>query len=91
MEIQKVIEILKNEQECVIRQNTPKCRRWEHEGCLKCDLCQHYDEEIIEAYEDAITSLQLTDTVISALAKTIVELGYSSFEEFMEDYGGGRK
>lgn len=55
MEIKKVIEVLRTEQECVKRQGTPKCPGRE---CGRCDLCLS-SEQVDEAYEQAIGLLEL--------------------------------
>jgi len=57
MTLDEIIEIIQTERECVLRQDTLECRRYEHEGCLKCDLCKD-TEDVIEAYDKAILILQ---------------------------------
>lgn len=84
MDIIKVIQVIRNEKECIKRQgDMTKCKRHEHEGCLKCDLCLP-DNDILEAYDfvlkivegiavDSLTiivngmALYLTDGHIEAL------------------------
>ena len=49
--INQVLKVLKTERECIKRQvDMTKCKRHEHEGCLKCDLCLP-DDEILEVYD----------------------------------------
>lgn len=57
MTLDEVISLIETERECVLRQDTPKCQRYEHEGCLRCDLCKD-TEDVIEAYNKAILILQ---------------------------------
>ena len=57
METDRMIKVLETERECVLRQDTPKCHRYEHEGCLRCDLCTD-TEDVIEAYDNAISILK---------------------------------
>lgn len=60
MDIQQILKVLKNERECIARQgDMTKCRRHEHEGCLKCDLCLP-DNEILEVYDHLIAQLETT-------------------------------
>lgn len=59
MDIQKILKVLKNERECIKRQvDMTKCKRHEHEGCLKCDLCLP-DDEILEVYDFLINGYEL--------------------------------
>ena len=59
MDIQKILKVLKNERECIKRQvDMTKCKRHEHEGCLKCDLCLS-DDEILEVYDFLINGYEL--------------------------------
>lgn len=51
MSTEQILKVLKNERECIKRQvDMTKCKRHEHEGCLKCDLCLP-DTEILEVYD----------------------------------------
>lgn len=56
MKTSKVLEIMINEQECVMRQDTPDCCRDEC-GCQCCDLLLDTDE-VIEAYNEVIKLLK---------------------------------
>lgn len=53
MSVLRAIEIVKNEQQCVERQNTELCNR----NCGECDLVLT-DEEILMAYHMAINALE---------------------------------
>jgi len=57
MTLDEVISLIETERECVLRQDTPKCQRYEHEGCLRCDLCKD-TEDVIEAYNKTILILR---------------------------------
>lgn len=52
--IQKMIEILQAEKECVLRQNSPKCDR----DCFHCDLLKT-SSDIILTYEELLRILDL--------------------------------
>ena len=41
-----------------------KCKRHEHEGCLKCDLCLP-DTEILEVYDFLIEAYSITEVHIN--------------------------
>lgn len=59
MNIDQILKVLKNERECIKRQvDMTKCKRHEHEGCLKCDLCLP-DTEILEVYDFLINGYEL--------------------------------
>lgn len=56
MNKERIVELLKNEAECIRRQDTPKCQRDEL-GCQGCDLLVE-TEEILEAYAEAVEIIQ---------------------------------
>jgi len=58
--LDEIIEILENEKECVIRAR--ECDR----DCAKCDLVRP-EEDILEAYECAILSIQLAKMTTKGL------------------------
>ena len=59
MTIERILKVLKNERECIKRQvDMDKCRRYEHEGCLNCDLCLS-DDEILGVYDFLIDGYEL--------------------------------
>ena len=49
----QVIELLKIERECVIRQNGNGCQREKTNSCKGCDLVQS-DDDIVKMYDTAI-------------------------------------
>ena len=49
---EKALSIMKIERECVIRQDTSECKRYEY-GCGACDLVQD-GEDVIAAYDRVI-------------------------------------
>lgn len=61
MNKERIIELLKNEAECVRRQDTPECHRDEL-GCQGCDLLVE-SEEILKAYAEAVEIIQNTREV----------------------------
>lgn len=52
---EQMIKVIKNEMECVKRQDTPMCNRDEC-GCQGCDLILDADE-VIKAYELILDAL----------------------------------
>lgn len=59
MSTEQILKVLKNERECIKRQvDMTKCKRHEHEGCLKCDLCLP-DTEILEVYDFLINGYEM--------------------------------
>lgn len=56
MNKERIIELLKNEAECVRRQDTPECNR-DTNGCQCCDLLVE-TEEILKAYGEAVEIIQ---------------------------------
>lgn len=63
MTISEIVELLQAEQLCVIRQNTPVCKR-ETAGCAKCDLVQN-DKTLDAMYSDTIFMLRQLDGIRS--------------------------
>lgn len=59
MTIEEVKKILKNERECVERQDTPMCNRDEC-GCQCCDLILDTGK-VLEAYELTIKALEFIE------------------------------
>lgn len=53
MSLDRVIELLKIERECVIRQNGNGCQRDKTNSCKGCDLVQS-DDDIVKMYDTAI-------------------------------------
>ena len=53
MNTEQILKVLKNERECIARQNG-KCDR----NCAKCDLCLP-DTEILEVYDFLINGYEL--------------------------------
>ena len=65
MNTEQILKVLKNERECIARQvDMTKCKRHEHEGCLKCDLCLP-DTEILEVYDFLIEAYSITEVHIN--------------------------
>ena len=63
-QIKQIVDILATEYECVTRQDTPKCNR----DCKNCDLLKP-TEDVLRAYEAAITILVIIDTMYNKLSK----------------------
>jgi len=65
MNTEQILKVLRNERECIKRQgDINKCKRHEHEGCLKCDLCLP-DYEILEVYDFLIEAYSITEIHIN--------------------------
>lgn len=58
MNTEQILKVLKNERECIARQNG-KCDR----NCAKCDLCLP-DTEILEVYDFLIEAYSITEVHI---------------------------
>ena len=58
MNTEQILKVLKNERECIARQNG-KCDR----NCAKCDLCLP-DTEILEVYDFLINAYSMTEVHI---------------------------
>lgn len=56
---EQILKVLKNERECIARQNG-KCDR----NCKECDLCLP-DDEILEVYDFLINSYSMTEIHIN--------------------------
>ena len=56
---QEVLTVLKNELECIKRQDTPRCNRDEC-GCQGCDLIIDADR-VTKVYEFLIENLEVTN------------------------------
>ena len=61
MSLDRVIELLKIERECVLRQNGNGCQRENTNCCVGCDLVQS-DNEIFQMYNVAIDKLTLMNS-----------------------------
>ena len=61
MNTDQILKVLKNERECITRQNG-KCDR----NCKDCDLCLP-DDEILEVYDFLINSYSMTEVHIKVL------------------------
>ena len=66
MNMNRVVEILKNEKECVERQDTPKCNR----DCGNCDLLLP-TEEVKQAYTLAIGCIEGTQNLLDEIRAEI--------------------
>lgn len=71
MTIERCVELLKIEKECVLRQDTSKCCR-ESLGCAKCDLVQDANE-ISEMYDTSINIINSYKN-LENLAVTMAEI-----------------
>lgn len=89
MTIEQILKVLKNERECIKRQvDMTKCKRHEHEGCLKCDLCLP-DSEILEVYDFLINGYELlqNEGAESYTIKCKEPLSEEQIERFREEWG----
>lgn len=68
----RAIEIMINEQECVMRQDTPDCCRDEC-GCQCCDLILDTDE-VIAAYDHVIKLLRRQAHIAEVFADAQAEI-----------------
>lgn len=66
MNMNRVVEILKIEKECVERQDTPKCNR----DCENCDLLLP-TEEVKQAYTLAIGCIEGTQSLLDEIRAEI--------------------
>lgn len=82
MEIERAIELMKNEKACVLRQDSPECNR-DSCGCQCCDLVVETDE-ILEAYDLIIELASLGAAFIDTMVEFLVNHGFESVEEFQE-------
>lgn len=57
MKLDKVLELLKIERECVTRQNGDGCRRDITHNCNSCDLVQS-DADILQMYDIVISLVE---------------------------------
>lgn len=65
MQIDKILQVMQNEKECVIRNSKQQCNR----ECNKCDLVLE-DKEIIEAYTYAIHIIESIEKLRKHLRKS---------------------
>lgn len=79
MDIEKAIELMKNEMTCVKRQDTPDCCRDEC-GCQGCDLVVETDE-ILEAYEKVIIFATFGGNIVQGIIDFMVENNIESVDE----------
>ena len=73
MNMNRVVEILRTEKECVERQDTPKCNR----DCGNCDLLLP-TEEVKQAYTLAIGCIEGTQSLLDELRAEISSYGTHS-------------
>lgn len=85
--IEKAIDLMRVERECVLRQDTDLCNRDEC-GCQCCDLVQDADE-IVEAYETAIDCMKFAQTVVDGIVECMTKLGCETIEDFQKYLKGG--
>ena len=100
MSTEQILKVLKNERECIKRQvDMTKCKRHEHEGCLKCDLCLP-DTEILEVYDFLIEAYSITEVhiniskeeseklfeILNRNAKDHIRLGVIPYPDIGESY-----
>lgn len=71
MTIEEVKRILKNERECVTRQDTPMCNRDEC-GCQCCDLIQDTGK-VLEAYDIAINLANVYGAIVEHIRYIVIE------------------
>ena len=69
----RVVEILRTEKECVERQDTPKCNR----DCGNCDLLLP-TEEVKQAYTLAIGCIEGTQSLLDEIRAEISSYGTNS-------------
>ena len=89
MNTEQILKVLKNERECIRRQvDMTKCKRHEHEGCSKCDLCLP-DTEILEVYDFLINGYELlqNEGAESYTIKCKEPLSEEQIERFKEERG----
>ena len=55
---EQILKVLKNERECIKRQDTVRCCRNLGYSCQKCDLCLE-DKEILEVYDTLIKAYEI--------------------------------
>lgn len=82
MELNKALEILKIEQECVRRQDTELCNRDEC-GCQCCDLIQE-SADVLEAYDIAITCVAFTIKYTDGIVECMSKCGCETIEDFQK-------
>lgn len=96
MSTEQILKVLKNERECIKRQSDiNKCKRHEHEGCLKCDLCLP-DYEILEVYDrlihlcesEAIIIADISEEDKAKIVRELANAGYGIAPELAEKYLG---
>lgn len=73
MNMNRVVEILRTEKECVERQDTPKCNR----DCGNCDLLLP-TEEVKQAYTLAIGCIEGTQSLLDEIRAEIENIGEPS-------------
>lgn len=93
MDMNRAIELMEIEKECVTRQDGTDCPRNCNplQGCTGCDLIQYDPEGILEAYDVAIDAMKFTIKTCDNIAETMVNCGFTSidqFQEFLKKMGG---
>lgn len=90
MNMNRVVEILRTEKECVERQDTPKCNR----DCGNCDLLLP-TEEVKQAYTLAIGCIEGTQSLLDEIRTEIDSYGTNSGMllalEILDKYRGERE
>ena len=83
MNTDQILKVLKNERECITRQNG-KCDR----NCKECDLCLP-DDEILEVYDFLINGYELlqNEGAESYTIKCTEPLSEEQIERFKEEWG----
>lgn len=83
MNTDQILKVLKNERECIARQNG-KCDR----NCKECDLCLP-DDEILEVYDFLINGYELlqNEGAESYTIKCTEPLSKEQIERFKEEWG----
>lgn len=83
MNTDQILKVLKNERECIARQNG-KCDR----NCAKCDLCLP-DTEILEVYDFLINGYELlqNEGAESYTLKCKEPLSEDQIARFKEEWG----
>lgn len=71
MKIERLIQLMELERECVLRQDTTDCQRNVDpiRGCYGCPLVVNDSKEIVEAYDKVITILKWFSNIKEQLSK----------------------
>ena len=89
MNIPTILEVLKNERECIKRQGTAKCDR----NCKECDLCLP-DDEILAVYDHLISLVETKVLIVDGseedkkhIVECLYKAGYSVHDDLLAEYG----